>query len=148
MGKRGPAPKPQNLRILEGNPGRLPLNPDEPDPKGEARCPSWLSDDAKKQWKRIAPTLKNCGLLTRADENCLASYCDALAWYIKISEKLDTVLLEDQHGKRVHPLVTAQRNYAELMIKFGGRLGLSPSDRNGLKVSGKKPKSKWAGKIT
>ncbi len=33
MGQRGPAPKPTALRILEGNPGKRPLNASEPRPR-------------------------------------------------------------------------------------------------------------------
>lgn len=145
MGKRGPAPKATNLKILEGNPSKRPLNNDEPQPEQGAVCPTWLSKKAKKEWHRLAPILESCGILTRADEDTLAAYCDALVNFKRCTKLLEVGdLVED--GK-VNPMIRAQRNYAELLTKFGTRLGLSPSDRTSLKVSPKKSVSKWEGKI-
>ena len=145
MGARGPAPKATNLKILEGNPGKRPLNGDEPTPESGAVCPDWLSDKAKIEWGRLAPILESCGILTKADEDTLAAYCDALVNFKRCTKSLESgELVED--GK-INPMVRAQRNYAELLTKFGTRLGLSPSDRTSLKVSPKIKASKWAGKI-
>ena len=48
-------PKPTKLKILEGNPGRRPLNESEPLPQSIApECPDWLLDEAKKEWNRLA----------------------------------------------------------------------------------------------
>ena len=44
-----PKPKPTKLKILEGNPGKRPLNLNEPKPKQVVpKCPDWLMDDARK----------------------------------------------------------------------------------------------------
>ena len=43
MATRGRKPKPTALKVLEGNPGKRPLNENEPiPPKGSIKCPSWL----------------------------------------------------------------------------------------------------------
>ena len=48
MAARGRKPKPTALKVLEGNPGKRPLNDHEPiPPKGELKCPSWLLPEAK-----------------------------------------------------------------------------------------------------
>ena len=68
MAQRGRKPKPTALKMLEGNPGGRPLNTKEPKPEKKApRCPSWLEDEAKKEWKRMAKVLENMGLLTEMD---------------------------------------------------------------------------------
>ena len=62
MAARGRKPKPTALKVLEGNPGKRPLNDHEPiPPKGELKCPSWLLPEAKKngsashpRWRRWA----------------------------------------------------------------------------------------------
>jgi len=135
MGKRGPAPKATNLKILEGNPSKRPLNNDEPQPESGAICPEWLSENAQNEWRRLAPILESCGILTKADEDTLAAYCDALVNFKRCTKLLEAGdLVED--GK-VNPMIRAQRNYA----------GLSPSDRTSLRVTPTKSKSKWDGKI-
>ena len=49
---------PTALKISRGNPGKRPLNDREPQPEGVARCPSWLCDVAKAEWKRLAGELR------------------------------------------------------------------------------------------
>ena len=43
MAIRGRKPKPTALKLLEGNPGKRPINEHEPvPPKGTVKCPTWL----------------------------------------------------------------------------------------------------------
>lgn len=68
MAQRGRKPKPTALKELEGNPGRRPLNGAEPKPERKApRCPSWLEEEAKKEWRRMGRILEQMGLLTEMD---------------------------------------------------------------------------------
>lgn len=161
MGLRGPNTKPTNLKILEGNPGKRQLNNNEPEPETGATCPAWLSDDAKAHWYYLAPILESCGILTKADEAILASYCDAWINYIRASKEvaqLDSMTIgadpqndlfnQPSKGTKINPIILIQKNYAELVLKFGAKLGLSPSDRTGIKAFGKsKTQSKWTNKI-
>ena len=93
MAARGRKPKPTALKVLEGNPGKRPLNDHEPiPPKGELKCPSWLLPEAKKEWKRLASSLEAMGVLTMADLTAFAGYCQAYARW-KEAEEFIT-----QHG--------------------------------------------------
>ena len=83
--RRGPAPKPTVLKILEGNPGKQKLNTREPEGVGAARelaCPAHITGVGRKEWKRLVET---CGWLTATDRPALeaaaveyATYRDAL----------------------------------------------------------------------
>lgn len=156
MGARGPAPKATNMRILEGNPGRLPINHDEPQPETGAVCPYWATDGARQVWEEVAPVLINCGILTQADQVMFAAWCDAVANYKIVSQEIEAATslpIEDSDGPvyarpEVKTLIASQRNYAELMIRFGTKFGVSPGDRTSLKVSKPKERSKWEGRIT
>ena len=164
MGARGPAPKATNMRILEGNPSRRPLNDDEPQPEPGATCPLWVTDGARQVWQEVAPVLINCGILTQADQVMFAAWCDAVANYKAVSKEIDKAAnLQNKIGpnsdvlsviepvycqKEIKSLIVSQRNYAELMIRFGTKFGLSPGDRTGLKANKPKEASKWAGRIT
>lgn len=150
MGQRGPAPKSTKMRVLEGVPGHRPLNENEPEPDAGAVCPEWLSDDAKEQWAYFAPVLERCGILTEADRLTLAQYCDSAANWIKATKKvatLDSLVNSMGRTPKLSGPVMVQRNYADLMLKFGSKLGLSPSDRTGIKATPKPKASKWSGKI-
>ena len=64
MATRGRKPKPTAMKVLEGNPGKRPLNFAEPhSEKKLPHGPEWLEDEAKAEWERLAVPLYNLGLL-------------------------------------------------------------------------------------
>lgn len=77
MGLRGPQPKPNVVKLFEGNPGRRPINlsdginPDVAVPD----APAWINADARKEWKRISVELETLGLISRLDRTALTLYC-------------------------------------------------------------------------
>ena len=81
MATRGRKPKPTAIKILEGNPGRRPLNKNEPKPKEKKKlqCPSHLNAEAKKEWRRLSKVLIEMGVLTELDTAAFAGYCQAYA---------------------------------------------------------------------
>lgn len=89
MGTRGRKPKPTALKILEGNPGKRPLNESEPKPEKKApKCPSWLEPEAKKEWRRMSKILQELGILTQIDASAFAGYCQAYARWKEAEEFL------------------------------------------------------------
>ena len=134
MAQRGRKPKPTALKMLEGNPGGRPLNTKEPKPAKKApRCPSWLEDEAKKEWKRMAKVLEQMGLLTEMDMAAFAGYCQAYARWKEAEEFLT------QHGSMVRtpngylqqvPQVSIAQTNMKIMLKFCEQFGLTPSARS------------------
>ncbi len=52
---RGRRPKPTALKLIAGNPGKRPLNRNEPKPAHSVpTCPAHLSPTGKAEWKRLA----------------------------------------------------------------------------------------------
>ena len=87
MATRGRKPTPTAIKILHGNPGKRPLNKHEPMPEKKApTCPKWLDDEAKKEWKRLAPQMEQLGILTEADRTAFASYCQAYSRWKEAEE--------------------------------------------------------------
>src|SRR3990172_1902377 len=67
---------PTALKVLRGNPGRHPLNRNEPQPAlGVPECPVWLDADGKACWSETTRELEAMGLLTLADAGALAELC-------------------------------------------------------------------------
>lgn len=142
MGRRGPPPKPTKLKIAAGNPGKRPLNKQEPRPDGVApRMPAWLSKKAKAEWRRIVPELSVLGLLTRIDLAALAAYCQSYAELEEATRTLDKEgrvcvwpILDKQGAKigeklKSHPAVQQQRDAARLVKQFISEFGLTPASR-------------------
>jgi len=77
MGLRGPAPKPNALKLLQGS--RLAnSNAAEPTPAELAPpCPPYILADleAAAEWERLTPILLRMRVLTEADATVLASLC-------------------------------------------------------------------------
>lgn len=141
--------KPTALRVLEGNPGRRPLPVNEPKPAPIApRCPAWLSKEAKKEWRRIAPLLMRLKLLTQVDMSTLAAYCHSYAQLIAAEAYLSKHGLGyaiphlNEEGKLVGmrtgewPQVRTARKCKEEIATFSAMFGLSPVDRSRLSVPG------------
>jgi P27 family predicted phage terminase small subunit len=139
MGKRGPAPKPTALKILQGNPGKRPLNAREPLPqRGRPRCPTWLDREAKAKWKALVPELDRLGLLTVVDGDVLAAYCQAYAEFRQATETLRGEGRYISVGTQMqsHPAVAQQRSAWQHIKAFSALLGLDPSSRSKLAVPG------------
>lgn len=148
MARRGRKPKPTKLKLIEGNPGKRPLNKNEPKPVPIApKCPRWLSKEAKKEWKRIAPILERLGLLTELDMANLAEYCRAYAQLVEADQFLQKhgqtyqIPKRDEEGKVIGlcvqqwPQVSIARRAAEEIRVISSLFGLSPSDRSRIHVA-------------
>ena len=135
---KGRKPKPTNLKVLEGNPGKRPLNESEPQPDPTIPdCPEWLHEDARVEWERITPELHRLGLLTSIDRAALAGYCESWAQYKQAIEFLH------RHGP-VYPIKTdaGEVKYLQQVPQVGiankalanirslcAEFGLTPSSR-------------------
>lgn len=82
MGLRGPQPKPSNLRVLEGNPGHKPLNPNEPRyPPGVPDRPRGMSRAAGEIWDELVREMGPTKVLRRVDKAPLRQLCEDQALY-------------------------------------------------------------------
>lgn len=139
----GPAPKPTELKILQGNPGRRPLNTAEPKPRPERpRCPIWLSKEAKREWRRIVPELEAMRLLTVVDRAALAGYCQAYARWRQAEEILEAegLIFETPNGYlQQRPEVSIAQKSLQLMKSFAAEFGFTPSSRTRISVTEREP---------
>lgn len=133
MGARGPLPKPTALKVLEGNPGKRPLNRAEPKPRPVApKCPAWLLLEAKREWRRVAPELERLGLLTVVDGTALAGYCQAYARWREAEAALSEhglTFATDKGYVCVRPEVAIAQRSLQLVKGFCAEFGLTPSSR-------------------
>src|SRR4051812_34620224 len=74
----GRRPKPTALHLANGNPSKKRINAREPRPLGEVKPPPWVDGDTVKVWKAVVPLLEGMGVMTAADCEAVARYCDGI----------------------------------------------------------------------
>jgi P27 family predicted phage terminase small subunit len=141
MGRRGPKPKPTQLKILTGNPGRKPLPQNEPQPEvGLPRCPKRFTGDARKLWSTLAKQLTSCGIATRLDATALELLIDQYVNYTSASVqvlKTGPVWLEKGDGAipkfAYSPYWVQQQRAFKALLTILRDFGMTPSGRASVK---------------
>ena len=144
MAKRGRPPVPTTLKILRGNPGKRPLNENEPIPEAsDFEPPEWLTGEALGKWERTYPILRKMRLLTVADEESFARYCALWAeWkrHYEFSKQPggDVYAVLDADGSVKYMSPTAQTNLmmkiATILLQLEREFGLTPSSRSTMSI--------------
>ena len=138
QGKSGRKKKPTLLKLVTGNPGRRPMNTNEPEPlPGELVAPDWLDEEAKQKWGEV---IRLCPWITAADTDTLALYCDAYSHYLKAQKlSIKTPVIKNPEGKlSKNPAWTARNEAFQQLRSAGSELGLSPSSRAGISGGGER----------
>lgn len=136
-------PKPTALKLIEGNPGRRPLSTltDSVQPLVEIPdCPRHLGKIARAEWDRIAPVLKDLGIISSMDMAALAAYCLNYERHVTAEMKLkklgfDALIDTTPSGyKQISVLLQISNRALEMMHKFMGEFGMTPSARSGNRI--------------
>lgn len=154
MGKRGPKPKPKALRLLEGNPGRQEIVPDELEVRSElppVMPPAVEADEvAAAEWRRIIAAMPP-NLYSAADSAVIALYAQSWSILIRSMQEIDIngITILEEGKLKTNPAVRTWKAASENLLKTADRLGLSPGVRSRLKLPerNEKPVSKFAGLI-
>lgn len=138
MGKRGPAPKPTALRILDGDHNKYRINRDEPPARiGVPICPDETTDEVRKVWDYTLRELTVMGLAFPADRDALLCYCEAVVTHRRACAVLakSAILVKGLHGGMVrNPAVQIQRDSALQIRVFAQEFGLTPSARSTIRA--------------
>lgn len=128
---RGRPPKPNVIKIAEGNPSKRPIRAEPTPTRGEPGMPSELDDEARAEWRRIVPELMAVGVLTVVDRGVLANYCMAWSRWLKAEKEIATggITVSTEHGLRKHPAISVAEGAQRIMLAFLQQFGLSPVSR-------------------
>ena len=139
-------PKPTALKLIEGNPGKRPLNDKEPKFKNVMPSPpEWLNDVAKEEWEREGSILFSAKVLTEADRGVLAMRCYIYSQIVKLqqeiaeqdyvayTQKMDSLGNEVMEAK-ANPRAVRLENFLKEYRQYGSLLGLDPASRTKIKV--------------
>lgn len=135
-------PKPTAMRILEGNPGKRPLNKKEPKPVVKRPpVPKHLNKVARREWNRMVKLLLGQRLITELDRAALAAYCQAWANWVEASEQVEalkargSLISYTENGYPVvSPWVGMQKQASAEMHRYLTEFGLTPSSRSKVQV--------------
>lgn len=138
---RGRKPKPTEQRALEGNPGKRPLNVDEPahDVPSHAfdEPPADLAGAAAQEWRRLAPQLRRARQVTEADRGALIAACLEWAIYLDASRRvaeLGLVVKAPSGYPMTNPYRAIANGALGHLVKLWAELGLTPSSRSRVKT--------------
>ena len=138
MGKRGPAPKPTALKLIEGVKANR-INHNEPTAIDRPPlCPSDAAADVQAVWDYTVAELQAMGLARSADRDALRCYCEAVIAHRKAAEIVarSSILIKGLHGGLVrNPALAVLRDNAMTVKAFAQEFGLTPSARSGIAVS-------------
>ncbi len=111
-------------------------------------CPSYMSEEAKKEWKHIIKLYNNLEIevLSDFDTNVLMTHCEAVAMYKKAQEiwvKYNSLVSTDEMQQRILDKMQTTLNKQQEIIRITGEsLGFTPAGRARLSVAKKKEKNK------
>lgn len=118
---------------LEGNRSKTPLKDPPNFPKGEVKCPIWLSKEAKKFWKKIVPILQETdGLIEVSDQTALEGFCETYAQWKEASLVLQEMGMTFSTPKgyiQQRPEVAIVQKSSKTLMDFMNAFGLTPSAR-------------------
>lgn len=138
---RGRKPTPSNLVRLRGNPGRRPMNEDEPQPTLRLPpCPAHLKGEARREWFKMGRRLLRHGLLTEIDGGTLALYCQAWGRWVDAEAQISefgTVIVAPSGFPVQSPYLAIANKAMSQMAKILVEFGMSPSSRS--RVHAEKP---------
>jgi len=126
---------------------------------GRPKVPDHLSEDAKKEWRRIIPLLEQRGTLSRADGASIALYCETHARWLQAKRDVadhgiivvTTVL--DRNGEQVtsrkqNPALKIAENAERSLRAFLREFGMTPSSRERVKPTKPAPEPKTDSPVT
>ena len=128
---RGRRPKPTRLKVLTGNPGKRPLNGNEPRPAAAVpECPAELGPVARTEWNRLVGELSALRLLTNLDRAALAAYCGAYALWAEATAQIQRygAMIKSPTGFPIQsPYLAIANRQAEIMMRIASEFGFTPA---------------------
>lgn len=130
----GRRPKPTQLKLITGNPGKRKLNENEPQPEAaSSEAPEVLGAVGKTEWSRVFPILEKCRMISALDVAALTAYCRAYERWREAEqnvEKQGAVFLTKDGYPIQNPYLHVANRAMEQMLRFLVEMGMTPSSRS------------------
>lgn len=140
---KGRKPKPTRLKVVSGNPGKRPINQNEPKPTAYLNeAPEWFNDLQREYWNSALQSAPR-GLLGTMDREVLTVWVCASVLHrlaVVAQTELDKgksapMLTKTPGGMPVQsPYVGIINKQSSVMLKAASEMGFTPSSRARLSV--------------
>lgn len=130
--------KPTHLKLLQGNPGRRPLNKHEPLPKKRIsrKPPKHLTALEREVWEDTMAEVPR-GMVRKLDMNTFETFVTSYAEFREACEAMhgeELVIVTPGGLAKPNPLLTVKREAAKMMLRAAAELGFTPSSRSKISV--------------
>lgn len=160
--RRGPKPKPTQLKLLTGTRKDRINQAEPPVPPGRPAPPDHLDGLALEKWNELIPILEGMRVLTVADGGALALLCNTHSRWIRaradvarrgmiletprkrITGKGADRVVEEWVVVKTNPAVYVVQQCEGMLARLHDMLGLTPSGRSRIKAEGPAPQDKLA----
>ncbi len=137
------APAPIPLKLMSGRaPGKDSAGRAIPEAPGFVRlppvAPTWMTTEAKAEWKRVVPGLSRLDLTKPEDRAALTAYCECWSRFVAAQKiiKDEGLLAVNSQGRVRHPAVAIVEAASKELRSWAAEFGLTPSAEN--RVAGRK----------
>lgn len=99
--------------------------------------PSWLTPAEQSEWKRITRELRSMGLLTSADADAIAVYCQVAVRYQQATKEIQEkgLTVESPNGYPIiNPALSIVNKCIMQMHKMLSEFGMTPASRSRIQV--------------
>ena len=133
--KRGRKAKPTRLKVIQGNPGKRPIEPDAAKPETKIPpCPPHLDAVARKEWKRVAEELRKLGLISAVSMAALAVYAAAWSRWIAAERQIKKAggpLQKTPNGyMQISPWLVISNKAQDQMLRVMAEFGMTPASQS------------------
>ncbi|WP_067171165.1 phage terminase small subunit P27 family [Microtetraspora niveoalba] len=130
----GRTPRPVALKLLNGtsegrDSGGRKVTPPPAFRRLPPKPPTWLTREARAEWRRVAPELTRLDLLKEGDRATLAVYCETWARFVEATRTIqrEGLTIEAKQGLLAHPAVAIARSAGRELRAFAVQFGLTPA---------------------
>lgn len=161
--RAGRKPKPWSLKAKKGYPSTdaPPEGMPEPPAPPSIQPPEWVVGPVLEVWNAVVPTLTQMRVMTTADVNPIARYCDSVVLWLKardfihehgstfvqrakvaVQRVLDDGQIVEEFpviGISQYPQVWEYRQLSRLLLAIEAEYGMTPSSRTRINVHAQGP---------
>ena len=141
---RGRKPKPRELRVVEGNPGKRPLPPPDPSAEPLGNAPRNLSEVERATWARVR---RDCPWLRRADRMLVETYCRSWFQMVVADRRLMRAVLADRDPSTIAALQKMLDRARDACLRMMAEMGATATSRarvqGGQRMAQDDPASKY-----
>lgn len=132
--------KPTALKVLHGDFVKDPQRRNRKEPEVESgfpACPSTLSSEARREWKRVTQELASVKVLTGIDRAAIHHYADLWGRWREalLIVKKEGMIVSNENGQYEHPASKIASRLSDQIHKYLCQFGLTPASRSRIQVT-------------